>query len=772
MFHGTTLLLRSGALGLVVLLSACGGGGGGGSQPAAPPQPVVLLAALGAPTVSGITEVGAQVTTSITLDGGGAITARGVVWGPNVNPSLSDARTQDGTGTGTFTSTLAGLTAGTTYHVRAYATNAAGTAFSADTTFRTLDPETLPLIASGPTSTIVVAGRTASFRVTASGNPAPLFQWQVLRPGGDWTPMAGAISDTYTTGPLSQADDGLKVRVLASNRVGTAISESATIQVQWGPSISSQPTETAVVLGTQATFRVGGTANPLPSCQWQRSRDGGATWTDLAGAISMTFTLTPLAADDGALFRASLANLAGSAVSQAARLAVRNGDGTPVLDADLLRAKLDELKLTIPSWTGVQVRGLTPEQFSAGRPAATLPFEIGYLADDGSVFISEPLSAAQRAVFRNAQQGASFYLAQAMLRQWYGTTRLPLWLGTGFGAFKAGIRPSTDRIRAEVGALGRKPTLLELEDPAFFTAHQGLDFAATFGEWICVFYDSMVLRWDLRINPDGSQTFNIGQTIRTRDDLTRVWHMLLDGFHLDTSSRRVELQETSELVDYWYADVDASYMPNLRQLLEASLTDYFAKLGITPKARFTFLMQPTKAMHYEWGGWPYDPNGTSIGGGGVSGFKMVSPGAAPQGDGGAYMVKHEFAHTAQMQVRADFMPAWLSEGFPDAIQNSPFTASAIASRKAQVQASAAKAAAFYGHRPTLKEMEYYANLFTEYNYYDLGGPMVDFVVRNWGWPGVEALILNRAQDVTVLGLKGADEFMARYYAFFDETWAK
>ena len=62
----------------------------------------------------------------------------GVCWSTIVNPSISDMNTVDGIGAAQFVSNLTGLTAGTTYHVRAYAINSVGTAYGADMSFSTL----------------------------------------------------------------------------------------------------------------------------------------------------------------------------------------------------------------------------------------------------------------------------------------------------------------------------------------------------------------------------------------------------------------------------------------------------------------------------------------------------------------------------------------------------------------------------------------------------------------------------------------------------------
>ncbi|MDB9883967.1 DUF1566 domain-containing protein [Cyclobacteriaceae bacterium] len=73
----------------------------------------------------------------ISNDGGASVTARGVAWSTSTAPTISDSYTTDGTGTGTFTSSLTGLTPGTTYYVRAYATNSVGTAYGAEVSFTT-----------------------------------------------------------------------------------------------------------------------------------------------------------------------------------------------------------------------------------------------------------------------------------------------------------------------------------------------------------------------------------------------------------------------------------------------------------------------------------------------------------------------------------------------------------------------------------------------------------------------------------------------------------
>ena len=99
-----------------------------------------FLTVTGTPTVSTsavslITTTGAATGGNVTSDGGASVTARGVAYGTEQNPTTTNSATSDGTGTGVFASTLTGLTASTLYFVRAYATNSVGTAYGNEVSF-------------------------------------------------------------------------------------------------------------------------------------------------------------------------------------------------------------------------------------------------------------------------------------------------------------------------------------------------------------------------------------------------------------------------------------------------------------------------------------------------------------------------------------------------------------------------------------------------------------------------------------------------------------
>lgn len=92
-------------------------------------------------TISSITQTTASSGGSISNDGGALIYSRGVCWSNTTSsPTIFDSVTNNGSDIGSFTSSLSGLTANTTYYVRAYATNSVGTSYGSVMSFITLAP--------------------------------------------------------------------------------------------------------------------------------------------------------------------------------------------------------------------------------------------------------------------------------------------------------------------------------------------------------------------------------------------------------------------------------------------------------------------------------------------------------------------------------------------------------------------------------------------------------------------------------------------------------
>jgi hypothetical protein len=96
------------------------------------PEPVL--------TTDGITQItgtSAVCGGNVTSEAGEQVTAKGVCWKTSHNPTISNSKTVDGSGLGSFVSAMSGLSDGTRYYVRAYATNLNGTAYGEERSFIT-----------------------------------------------------------------------------------------------------------------------------------------------------------------------------------------------------------------------------------------------------------------------------------------------------------------------------------------------------------------------------------------------------------------------------------------------------------------------------------------------------------------------------------------------------------------------------------------------------------------------------------------------------------
>ena len=105
------------------------------------------------PTVSAVTlnATGATVsmTSNVLADGGATVTERGVCWSTSQHPTTSSThKAASSAGTGSFT-VSEDLTPGTTYYVRAYATNSEGTAYGAEVAYTTPMPKLSPTVNTG-----------------------------------------------------------------------------------------------------------------------------------------------------------------------------------------------------------------------------------------------------------------------------------------------------------------------------------------------------------------------------------------------------------------------------------------------------------------------------------------------------------------------------------------------------------------------------------------------------------------------------------------------
>lgn len=216
------------------------------------------------PTVStaAITEITSSTATSggdVSFDGGTPVTARGVCWSTSANPTIADDLTTDGSGTGAFASVITGLSPGTTYHVRAYATNSIGTAYGDDLEFETLPVP--PAVNTTLVTEITSATASSGGSVTDDGGAA------VTARGVCWSASENpTLEDSFTTdgsglGTFASTITGLThasvyhVRAYATNVAGTNYGDD--VEFETNPVLSTVTTAATTEI-TMTTATSGG----------------------------------------------------------------------------------------------------------------------------------------------------------------------------------------------------------------------------------------------------------------------------------------------------------------------------------------------------------------------------------------------------------------------------------------------------------------------------------------------------------------------------------
>lgn len=193
-----------------------------------------------------------------------------------------------------------------------------------------------PSVSHPQTATVNERG-TAMFTSTSSsptGTIPPTTQWQRSTDGGStWTDISGARSTTYTVSNVTAEMHGHRFRAVhqrlgtnAFQLASTAVpSSAATLLVRTAAQITQHPTGVTVSPGQTASFSVTATGQAPLTYQWQRSTDGGSTWTNLTGQTGASLTIEGATAEmDGHRFQVRVNNVVGvPATSEAAVLTVR-----------------------------------------------------------------------------------------------------------------------------------------------------------------------------------------------------------------------------------------------------------------------------------------------------------------------------------------------------------------------------------------------------------------------------------------------------------------
>ena len=101
------------------------------------------------------------------------------------------------------------------------------------------------------------------------------------------------------------------------------------------PSITAQPMSATVNEGSAATFSVTASGTTPLLCQWQVDKQDGNGWTDIVGAVSASYTVDEVAAEqNGWLYRCVITNTSGKGESNPATLTVKEAIGDITADTE------------------------------------------------------------------------------------------------------------------------------------------------------------------------------------------------------------------------------------------------------------------------------------------------------------------------------------------------------------------------------------------------------------------------------------------------------
>jgi hypothetical protein len=280
--------------------------------------------------VSNIATTSATSGGTINGDGGSPITAKGIVWSILPNPTVElTTKTNEGTGSNSYSSSLAGLTPNIKYYVRAYATNANGTAYGQEISFTTL-PLSLSTLTTNVASSITTTSAVSGGNITADGGAPVITRGICWNTNGSPTIANTRTQDGSGTGTFMSSMTGLTpntnyfVRAYATNAAGTSYGQQVsftTLQL----SLPSLTTNLASSITTTSAISGGNVSSDGGSQVLQR----GVCWNTIgspslndtqtgsgSGIGSFTSFVTSLAPNTTYFVRAFATNAAGTAYGQ------------------------------------------------------------------------------------------------------------------------------------------------------------------------------------------------------------------------------------------------------------------------------------------------------------------------------------------------------------------------------------------------------------------------------------------------------------------------
>ncbi len=268
---------------------------------------------------------------NVTSDNGSAVTDRGICWDITPSPTTESSKYIETGGLGNFTANMTELIPATTYFVRAFAVNGAGTVYGNEYSFTTLSL-TEPVLSTKPIVGISSNIAGSGGNITTDGGSS------ITDKGICWdiNPSPGLANSFISSGTGSASYNstmtGLNpltlyyVRAYATNGIGTTygneLSFTTTDLINPGPSVPVIGTSTSTITGS-TTASSGGYV----------SSDGGSTVTErgVCWSTGTNPTLDDNFSVDGdglGFFTSTITGLSGCDVVYYIRAYATNSTGT------------------------------------------------------------------------------------------------------------------------------------------------------------------------------------------------------------------------------------------------------------------------------------------------------------------------------------------------------------------------------------------------------------------------------------------------------------
>ena len=278
-----------------------------------------------------------------------------------------------------------------------YGTTPAGGVNNRGTIFALAISSALQIV-TPPASQAVFVGQSAEFDAVVSGSAPFSWQWQKNSANVN---DGGNVSDSLTRVlRLANAslDDAGSYSVIVSNTSGVVTSAMAALTVSSsGPFFVIQPTNQALVPGTNTTLTAVAQGNQPLFYQWQRNGTNLSDGGNLYGSSNRVLTITNLTEANNGTYRLIASNSINSAASSNAILTVIPPSATGTLLATLY-SFTDGADGARPNALAVGTNGIIYGTTEFGRPAGTVftvstNGAVGTLAAFGSAIGLGPVAA-------------------------------------------------------------------------------------------------------------------------------------------------------------------------------------------------------------------------------------------------------------------------------------------------------------------------------------------------------------------------------------------